>query len=86
MLVKDSNRNNNFTYGDDPEGLKCPIGAHIRRMNPRDISLGFDGRLATRRRILRRGLAYGPYAPEGVEVDSQRITATISASARTAIR
>ena len=49
-------------------------------------SLGFDGRLATRRRILRRGLAYGPYAPEGVEVDPQRITAMISGSAKTAIR
>ena len=32
-------------------------------------SLGFDGRLATRRRLLRRGLAYGPYTPKGVEVD-----------------
>ena len=49
-------------------------------------SLGFDGRLATRRRILRRGLAYGPYAPEGVEVDPQRITAMILGSAKTAIR
>jgi deferrochelatase/peroxidase EfeB len=39
-------------------------------MNPRD-SLGFEGRLATRRRLLRRGLPYGPYAPEGLEVDSQ---------------
>jgi hypothetical protein len=49
-------------------------------------SLGFDGRLATRRRILRRGLAYGPYAPDGVEVDPQGITAMISDSAKTAIR
>jgi hypothetical protein len=31
-------------------------------------------------------LAYGPDAPEGVEVDPQRITAMISAPARTAIR
>jgi Dyp-type peroxidase family len=69
-LANDTARNNNFIYADDPEGLKCPIGAHIRRMNPRD-SLGFEGRLATRRRILRRGLPYGPYAPEGVEIDSQ---------------
>ena len=29
-------------------------------------SLGFDGHLAPRLRILRRGLAYGPYAPDGV--------------------
>jgi hypothetical protein len=49
-------------------------------------SLGFDGRLAARRRILRRGLAYGPYAPEGVEVDPQRTTAMISGLAKTAIR
>ena len=48
-------------------------------------SLGFDGHLAARRRILRRGLAYGPYAPEGVEVEPQRITAMISGSAKTAI-
>lgn len=48
-------------------------------------SLDFDGRLATRRRLLRRGLAYGPYAPKGVEADPQRITAMISGSAKTAI-
>ena len=69
-IVSDPNRVNNFTYGDDPEGAKCPIGAHVRRANPRD-SLGFDGRLATRRRIVRRGLPYGPHAPEGQPVDDQ---------------
>src|SRR5258708_4227545 len=26
---------NRFTYQDDPNGVKCPIGAHIRRANPR---------------------------------------------------
>jgi hypothetical protein len=26
---------NEFTYGGDPDGLCCPIGAHIRRANPR---------------------------------------------------
>ena len=48
---------NRFRYRDDPEGLRCPITAHIRRANPRD-SLGFDGILANRRRMIRRGLAY----------------------------
>ena len=24
-----------FTFGDDPDGVACPIGAHIRRANPR---------------------------------------------------
>lgn len=69
-ITSDPNRSNNFTYGDDPQGLKCPIGAHIRRANPRD-SNGFNGYLATRRRIVRRGLPYGSYVPEGAEIDDQ---------------
>ncbi|WP_377155090.1 hypothetical protein ACFJIX_23520 [Roseateles sp. UC29_93] len=28
-----------FTFDDDPEGLHCPIGAHIRRSNPRNADL-----------------------------------------------
>ena len=30
---------NNFTYDTDPRGLRCPLGAHIRRMNPRNADL-----------------------------------------------
>lgn len=26
---------NRFTYADDPDGQQCPLGAHIRRSNPR---------------------------------------------------
>src|SRR4029077_13775009 len=26
-----------FRYGDDLDGAKCPLGAHIRRANPRDM-------------------------------------------------
>jgi deferrochelatase/peroxidase EfeB len=26
---------NAFTFADDPDGIRCPIGAHIRRANPR---------------------------------------------------
>ncbi|GEP57466.1 hypothetical protein [Reyranella soli] len=48
---------NDFLYKeDDPRGLKCPLGAHIRRSNPRDIGGTNDVR---RHRILRRGIAYG---------------------------
>ena len=61
-LVADPNRNNDFRYGDDPEGAKCPIGAHIRRTRPRD-ALGFDGKLADRRRLQRRGMPYGKPLP-----------------------
>jgi Dyp-type peroxidase family len=48
---------NDFRYAaDDPLGRKCPLGAHIRRANPRDIG----GRDEVRRhRILRRGISYG---------------------------
>ena len=57
-----------FRYGDDIEGAKCPVSAHIRRSNPRDAldpRLGSapptvpDSSLSNRRRILRRGLPYG---------------------------
>jgi Dyp-type peroxidase family len=27
--------NNGFTFADDPDGIVCPLGAHIRRANPR---------------------------------------------------
>ena len=30
---------NNFTYQDDPRGILCPLGAHIRRANPRTADL-----------------------------------------------
>ena len=62
-IVQDPNRSTNFTYGNDADGTRCPIGAHIRRVNPRD-AFGFQGRLINRRRITRRGLPYGTFAPE----------------------
>src|SRR5262249_31510984 len=36
-LGNDPQRNNNFRYYDtDRQGLVCPVGAHIRRVSPRD--------------------------------------------------
>lgn len=55
-------KNNDFDYENDRDGVRCPMGAHVRRCNPRD-SLGFQGQLSGRRRILRRGLPYGTAAP-----------------------
>jgi deferrochelatase/peroxidase EfeB len=56
---------NNFTYGDDPRGQKCPVGSHIRRTNPRDepvTGLAQSGHL---HRIVRRAMPYGPrYDPD----------------------
>lgn len=66
-LVADKSRNVNFTFSNDKDGTRCPIGSHLRRVNPRD-AFGFNGRLINRRRITRRGLTYGPYAPENQPV------------------
>ncbi len=61
-IVADDNRVINFRYGGDPDGLRCPLGAHIRRANPRD-ALGFGTKLTAGHRILRRGLPYGAWTP-----------------------
>ncbi|TNC79006.1 hypothetical protein FHI69_07180 [Janthinobacterium lividum] len=42
---------------DDTLGLKCPVGAHIRRNNPRDE--GVVGTSARHHRIVRRAMPYG---------------------------
>jgi Dyp-type peroxidase family len=56
-------KENNFTYAVDPDGLKCPFHAHIRKANPRgDIvrKLGAPDESVERiRRITRRGITYG---------------------------
>jgi Dyp-type peroxidase family len=53
---------NAFKYRQqDPQGFRCPFGAHVRRVNPRD-SFGdsaADEKAVRRRRILRRGANYG---------------------------
>ena len=48
--------------------MKCPLGAHIRRSNPRD-ALGFAGNQSLRHRMIRRGMPYGEPLPEGVLSD-----------------
>jgi Dyp-type peroxidase family len=55
-------RDNDFSYGqDDPQGLHCPFGAHIRRANPRDSLQPDDPSqqsITARHRLLRRGRSY----------------------------
>lgn len=68
-IVADPRRNNDFAYfDDDRNGLKTPVGCHIRRVNPRD---GLQDTMAYARlhRLLRRGAAYGPMLPEGAMED-----------------
>jgi Dyp-type peroxidase family len=64
---------NAFGYAEvDPYGERCPIGAHIRRANPRD-SIAPDRAMALEltnlHRILRRGRVYGPGFPEDATED-----------------
>jgi Dyp-type peroxidase family len=65
-LAADPERNNAFMYGDDPRGLKCPVGAHVRRVNARDSVVTGVVRL---HRMIRRGTNYGPPLPAGVLED-----------------
>ncbi len=66
-LVADPQRNNNFDYGKmDPLGYAVPLGAHIRRMNPRDTAANMN-----RRRMLRRGATYGPPLDADAPEDGQ---------------
>jgi deferrochelatase/peroxidase EfeB len=71
---------NNFEYvnadgSGDPRGLRCPVGAHMRRINPRGQPVtgqGEPGGSNNTHRLIRRGLPYGPvYDPrqpyDGVE-------------------
>jgi len=64
-LGADYSRNNDFNYGTmDPHGYGCPLGAHTRRMNPRDTAANMN-----RRKMIRRGGTYGPPLPEGAPED-----------------
>ena len=64
-LGDDLKRNNDFNYKHtDPHGYAVPLGAHIRRMNPRDTAANMN-----RRRMIRRGATYGPHLPEDAPED-----------------
>lgn len=58
----EAEHDNDFVYGeDDPQGLACPFGAHIRRTNPRDSRQPGDKleqAITNRHRLLRRGRTY----------------------------
>lgn len=52
---------------DDPRGLQCPLGAHVRRANPRDSLQPGDEQevgIVNRHRLMRRGRNYGRDADE----------------------
>ncbi|MEV6340352.1 peroxidase [Nocardia vinacea] len=64
-LGADPMRNNDFNYKEmDPHGYAVPLGAHARRLNPRDTAVNMN-----RRRMIRRGATYGPALPEDAPED-----------------
>jgi Dyp-type peroxidase family len=65
---------NDFMYvgSGDADGLKCPIGSHVRRSNPRDALDPKPGsersiEVGKRHRIVRRGRAYGSPAADSMQ-------------------
>jgi deferrochelatase/peroxidase EfeB len=71
---------NNFEYvnadgSGDPRGVRCPVGAHMRRINPRGQPVTGQGKAGgsnNTHRLIRRGMPYGPvYDPaqphDGIE-------------------
>jgi Dyp-type peroxidase family len=69
-ISSDPGRVNDFGYSQDPQGLACPLGAHIRRANPRD---GLTGGVASvvGHRLIRRGITYGLPLPADAADDDQ---------------
>jgi deferrochelatase/peroxidase EfeB len=70
---------NNFTYGSanagapDPLGIRCPVGAHIRRSNPRDQNVVTSPASGHLHRIVRHAMPYGPpYTGNGEDDGKQR--------------
>ena len=65
VLGADLQRTNDFNYGTmDPYGYGCPVGAHIRRMNPRDTAPNMR-----QHKMIRRGGTYGPLLSEDAPED-----------------
>jgi Dyp-type peroxidase family len=65
-------KDNTFTYASDLVGLGCPLGAHIRRANPRanlaaDRSEGDSIEMVRKHQMIRRGRAFGRPVVESMD-------------------
>lgn len=62
-----------FSYRDDPDGLACPWGAHIRRTHPRDAIKPYGPEaslsMSEAHRLLRRGRLFGSALFEAEALD-----------------
>lgn len=67
VLTKDAHPDDTFDFSNDKDGIGCPFGSHIRRMNPRkDRVVPFR-----RRPLIRRGMPYGKAFAKGGEYDKR---------------
>lgn len=63
---------NDFNYSSDPDALKCPFHAHIRKSNPRLESVGSfaeSNEVELGHRIARRGITYGGPLSTSADLD-----------------
>jgi Dyp-type peroxidase family len=67
-IAADPQRRNNFTYEGDEQGLRCPLGSHLRRSNPRATPLK-RATAVRRHRLIRRGVEYGPHLDDSMLED-----------------
>lgn len=84
-LGADPLRNNDFGYRaeGDERGFSCPLGSHVRRMNPRDGEIFGSPRS---HRLVRREASYGAPLPEGVLQDDGVDRGMIFACVNTSLR
>lgn len=79
---------NDFDFAEDEEGLRCPFGAHVRRLNPRGAHLGDTPdearHIAGGHRIVRRGRTYGEPLAESWSLDALRAAEEAEAADRPA--
>jgi Dyp-type peroxidase family len=59
---------NGFSFRDDAAGLRCPLSAHVRKVNPRG---GPKDTSPFERRILRRGIPFGHALQSLEEADAE---------------
>jgi Dyp-type peroxidase family len=67
-IAADPQRRNNFNYEGDDQGMRCPLGSHLRRSNPRATPLK-RATAVRRHRLIRRGVEYGPRLEHGALED-----------------
>lgn len=83
-------RENEFGYhNEDPNGLMCPVGSHVRRANPRDAlapNPGTEDSMSVNRRhrLIRRGRAYGRELAPGTVDNEDRGLMFVSVNANIA--